>query len=204
MLLSDLQINTMFQLPALPFEKDALAPAMSAETIEYHYGKHHKAYVDNLNNLVPGTPYEAKTLEEIITTVEPGPIFNNAAQAWNHVLFRNCLRAPRENNIPTGALLDTINQTFGSFDQFVELFTTAGMKVFGSGWVWLAKDAEGTLQIVATANGDNPLTKGWQPILGVDVREHSYYIDYRNARAAYMTAILSLINWDYVAEQFAK
>ncbi|MGL5799823.1 MAG: Fe-Mn family superoxide dismutase, partial [Plesiomonas sp.] len=167
-----------FELPALPYAKNALEPHLSAETLEFHYGKHHNTYVVNLNNLVPGTEFEGKSLEEIVKT-SSGPIFNNAAQVWNHTFYWNCL-APQAGGEPTGALADAINSTFGSFDAFKAQFNDAAVKNFGSGWTWLVKKADGTLAIVSTSNAGCPLTEGHTPLLTVDVWEHAYYIDYRN------------------------
>lgn len=194
----------MFELPQLPFEKTALLPIINEETLEYHYGKHHKAYVDKLNTLVPGTAFEGKSLEEIVTTAEPGAIFNNAAQVWNHTFYWNCLRAPREENQPSGALLEAIHQTFGSFESFLEQLTTAAVNNFGSGWTWLVKNAEGKLEILNTSNAGTPLTQGLKPLLTIDVWEHAYYIQHRNARPVYVQSLFSLINWDFVEENFGS
>ncbi len=168
-------------LPQLPYAADALAPKMSKETIEYHYGKHHQAYVNNLNNLIPGTPYENMPLEEIIVKAESGPIYNNAAQVWNHTFFFFTL-SPTPKSMPSGKLAEAINRDFGSFDAFKEQFTKAAAGLFGSGWTWLAADDNGKLSIVSESNAGNPLRKGLHPLLTVDVWEHAYYIDYRNVR----------------------
>ena len=186
-----------FELPALPYAMDALAPHISAETLEYHYGKHHKAYVDNLNKLVAGTEFEGKSLEDIIRSASGG-IFNNAAQVWNHSFYWNCL-SPNGGGEPSGALADAIGKACGSFAEFKEKFSTSAVKTFGSGWAWLVKKADGSLAIVSTSNAGNPLTDGDQPLLTCDVWEHAYYIDYRNARPKYVEAFWNLVNWDFVA-----
>ena len=184
------------KLPELPYAKDALAPNISAETIEYHYGKHHKAYVDNLNKLIPGTEFENVPLEDIIKKATGG-VFNNAAQVWNHTFYWNCL-SPKGSGAPTGALAEVIDKAFGSFDKFKEQFANAGMTKFGSGWAWLVKKADGSLAIEATSNADNPMKEGKKPLLTCDVWEHAYYIDYRNARAKYIEAFWNIVNWDFV------
>lgn len=185
-----------FELPALPYAKNALAPHMSEETLEFHYGKHHNAYVTNLNNLVPGTEFEGKTLEEIVKT-SSGGIFNNAAQVWNHTFFWNSL-SPNGGGEPTGAIADAINKAFGSFEAFKEAFTKSAATNFGSGWTWLVKQADGALAIVNTSNAGSPITEaGVTPILTVDVWEHAYYIDYRNARPNYLNAYWALVNWEF-------
>ena len=198
-------INTLLLmvhvLPQLPYAADALAPKMSKETIEYHYGKHHQAYVNNLNNLIPGTPYENMPLEEIIVKAESGPIYNNAAQVWNHTFFFFTL-SPTPKSMPSGKLAEAINRDFGSFDAFKEQFTKAAAGLFGSGWTWLAADDNGKLSIVSESNAGNPLRKGLHPLLTVDVWEHAYYIDYRNVRPKYVEAFWNLVNWKFVAEQF--
>lgn len=190
-----------FELPALPYAKNALEPHLSAETLEYHYGKHHNTYVVNLNNLVPGTEFEGKSLEDIVKT-SSGPIFNNAAQVWNHTFYWNCL-APQAGGEPTGALADAINQAFGSFDAFKTQFNDAAVKNFGSGWTWLVKKADGSLAIVNTSNAGCPLTEGLTPLLTVDVWEHAYYIDYRNVRPNYLNGFWALVNWNFVAKNLA-
>ncbi|KAB7678845.1 superoxide dismutase [Fe] [Plesiomonas shigelloides] len=190
-----------FELPALPYAKNALEPHLSAETLEYHYGKHHNTYVVNLNNLVPGTEFEGKSLEDIVKT-SSGPIFNNAAQVWNHTFYWNCL-APQAGGEPTGVLADAINQAFGSFDAFKIQFNDAAVKNFGSGWTWLVKKADGSLAIVNTSNAGCPLTEGHTPLLTVDVWEHAYYIDYRNVRPNYLNGFWALVNWNFVAKNLA-
>ena len=191
-----------FELPALPYEKNALAPHISQETLEYHYGKHHNTYVVNLNNLIPGTEFENKTLEEIIKT-SSGGIFNNAAQVWNHTFYWHSL-SPNGGGEPTGALADAINAAFGSFEKFKEDFTKSAVTNFGSGWTWLVKKADGTLAIQNTSNAGCPITDGVTPVLTVDVWEHAYYIDFRNLRPKYIATFLeSLVNWDYANAKYA-
>ena len=190
----------MHTLPPLPYAKDALSPTISAETLEYHYGKHHQAYVDNLNKLVPGTEFETLPLEEIVRKAQPGAIFNNAAQVWNHSFYWNCLK-PKGGGEPTGALAAAIVKGFGNFAAFKQQFSQAAATQFGSGWAWLVKKKDGTLAIVQTGNAGNPMTSGDTPVLTCDVWEHAYYIDYRNARPKYVEAFWSLVNWDFVASK---
>ncbi len=189
------------ELPALPYAMDALAPHISKETLEFHYGKHHQTYVTNLNNLIPGTEFENKSLEDIIAK-SSGGVFNNAAQIWNHTFYWNSL-SPDGGGEPTGALADAINSSFGSFDAFKEKFTATCVTTFGSGWGWLVKNADGSLALVSTSNAGTPLTSGQTPLLTCDVWEHAYYIDYRNARPAYLGAFWKLVNWDFAAANFA-
>ncbi|MEE4245729.1 MAG: superoxide dismutase [Fe] [Kangiellaceae bacterium] len=184
-----------FELPALPYAKDALAPTISEETIEYHYGKHHNTYVVNLNNLVAGTEFESASLEDIIMK-SSGGMFNNAAQVWNHTFYWNCL-SPNGGGEPTGAIADAINRAFGSFEEFKTQFSQSAATNFGSGWTWLVKNKEGALEIVNTSNAGCPLTDGVTPLLTCDVWEHAYYIDYRNARPKYLEAFWTLVNWDF-------
>jgi len=190
------------ELPALPYAQDALAPVISAETLDYHYGKHHNAYVTNLNNLVPGTEFESASLEEIIMKATGG-VFNNAAQVWNHTFYWNCL-SPNGGGAPAGDLAAAIDSAFGSFDNFKAEFTKAATTNFGSGWTWLVKNADGSLAIASTSNAGTPMTAGQTALLTVDVWEHAYYVDYRNARPKYLEEIWKIFNWDFVAEQFAK
>ncbi len=185
-----------FKLPELPYASDALEPHISAETVDYHYGKHHRAYVDNLNRLIPGTKFESMVLEEIIRRASGG-IFNNAAQIWNHTFYWNCL-LPKGGSEPTGELANVITEQFGSFAQFKEKFTNAAVTLFGSGWVWLVKNSDGSLSIEATSNAGDPLKEGKTALLTCDVWEHAYYIDYRNARAKYVGEFWNLVNWDFV------
>jgi Fe-Mn family superoxide dismutase len=189
-----------FELPALPYEMDALAPHISKETLEYHYGKHHQAYVNNLNKLVPGTEYEGKSLEEIIKSADGG-IFNNAAQVWNHTFYWNCL-SPNGGGEPADELAAAMDSAFDSFDAFQEKFTTTAMTTFGSGWAWLVKDKHGKLDIVSTSNAGNPLTDGHTPLMTCDVWEHAYYIDTRNDRGAYLKNFWELVNWDHIMENY--
>ncbi len=192
-----------FELPALPYAKDALAPHISAETLEYHYGKHHKTYVDKLNGLIPGTEYEGKSLEDIIKT-SSGGVFNNAAQVWNHTFYWNCL-SPNGGGEATGAVAEAINKAFGSFDKFKEEFTNSAINNFGSAWTWLVKKADGSVAIVNTSNAQTPLTDASvKAILTVDVWEHAYYIDYRNSRPNYLNAFWSLVNWEFVNAKYAE
>ncbi len=188
------------KLPELPYAKDSLTPVISAETLEYHYGKHHKTYVDNLNKLIPGTEFENLSLEDIIKKASGG-VFNNAAQIWNHTFYWNCL-SPKGGGIPAGDLGKTITKTFGSFDQFKEQFTVAAVTLFGSGWTWLVKNPDGSLTIEATSNAGNPLKDGKKALLTCDVWEHAYYIDYRNARAKYVESFWKLVNWKFVEQNF--
>jgi Fe-Mn family superoxide dismutase len=192
-----------YQLPPLPYAKNALAPILSEETLEYHYGKHHQAYVTNLNNLIPGTPFEGKPLEEIIRTAGPGGIFNNAAQVWNHTFYWHCL-APNASGKPNHVLTEVIAKNFGSFEQFKEAFSKCAVATFGSGWAWLVKNADGTLAIESTSNAGTPLTEGKKALLTCDVWEHAYYIDYRNARPKYVDAFWDIVNWDFVAKNFSE
>jgi len=190
-----------FQLPSLPYEQNALEPHISAETLEYHYGKHHKTYVDKLNGLIEGTAHESASLEDIIKSSDGG-LFNNAAQVWNHTFYWNCL-APNAGGEPTGALAEAINAAFGSFAEFKEQFTASAINNFGSGWTWLVQKADGSVALHNTSNAGCPVTDDVTPLLTVDVWEHAYYIDYRNARPKYMEAFWSLVNWDFVASNMA-
>lgn len=185
------------RVPDLPYANNALVPHISAETIEYHYGKHHRAYVDNLNRLIQGTEFAEMSLEEIVSKASAG-IFNNAAQVWNHTFYWNCL-SPKGGGEPSGKLADAITRNFGSFAQFKEKFTNAAVTLFGSGWAWLVKNADGSLAIEALGNAGNPLKEGKKALLTCDVWEHAYYIDYRNARAKYVEAFWKLVNWQFVA-----
>ncbi len=190
-----------YELPPLPFADDALEPTISAETISYHYGKHHQTYVTNLNNLVPGTEFEGLPLEDIIMKASGG-IFNNAAQVWNHTFYWNCL-TPNASGVVSGDLAAAIDATFGSFDEFKAKFSTSAATNFGSGWTWLVKNADGSIEIVNTSNAGSPLTSGQTPLLTCDVWEHAYYIDFRNARPKYVEAFWGLVNWDFVEANYA-
>ena len=183
-------------LPALPYSNDALAPHISAETLEFHYGKHHQTSVTTLNGLIEGTPHADKSLEEIVKNSDGG-MFNNAAQVWNHTFYWNSL-SPNGGGEPTGAIADAITKQWGSFDKFKEEFTACAVNTFGSGWAWLCKKSDGSLACVSTSNAATPLTDdSMTPLLTCDVWEHAYYIDYRNARPNYMGAWWSLVNWDF-------
>ncbi|WP_395703989.1 superoxide dismutase [Aquabacterium sp.] len=191
-----------FSLPALPYAPDALAPNMSKETFEYHYGKHHQAYVTNLNNLVPGTEFAGLSLEDIVRK-SSGPIFNNAAQVWNHTFFWSCMK-PAGGGEPKGALAAAINAKWGSYAAFKEAFTKSAVGNFGSGWTWLVKKADGSVDIVNTSNAGTPLTTADKPLLTIDVWEHAYYVDYRNARPKFVETFLNaLVNWDFAEANFA-
>ncbi|HEY3355172.1 MAG TPA: Fe-Mn family superoxide dismutase [Polyangia bacterium] len=190
-------------LPPLPFAKDALAPHMSAETFEYHYGKHHQAYVTNLNNLIKGTDLAELRLEDVVKKAKPGPVFNNAAQVWNHSFFWQCLK-PNGGGLPTGALADAINKKWGSFDEFKKAFTASAVGNFGSGWTWLVKKADGSVDLLNTSNAGCPLTTGDRALLTIDVWEHAYYIDHRNQRPKFVETVLNhLVNWDFAQRNFA-
>ena len=185
------------ELPPLPYERNALEPHISAETLEYHYGKHHKTYVDNLNKMIEGTEFADMPLVEIIRKSQGG-MFNNAAQVWNHTFYWNCL-SPNGGGEPTGKLLEGINKAFGDFAKFKEQFSEVAIKTFGSGWGWLVQRPDGALALVSTANANNPLTSDDTALLTCDVWEHAYYIDYRNARPKYVESFWNLVNWEFVA-----
>lgn len=189
--------NGQFELIQLPYAPDALQPAISAETIAFHHGKHLQTYVNNLNALLSGSPFEGLSLEEIVKTSEGG-VFNNAGQILNHNLYFTQFAAPKENNAPTGRIADAINAQFGSFEAFKEEFEKKGATLFGSGWVWLSADAEGKLVITQEPNAANPLTKGLNPLLTFDVWEHAYYLDYQNRRPAHLAALWQIVNWEEV------
>lgn len=195
-----------YKLPELPYEYTALAPHVSKETLEFHHDKHHAAYVNKYNAAVEGTEWDDKPIEDVIKAIAGDAsktgVFNNAAQAWNHTFYWNCM-SPNGGGTPTGALADKINADFGSFDKFVEEFKQAGATQFGSGWAWLVLD-NGTLKVTKSLNADNPLTKGQVPLLTMDVWEHAYYLDYQNKRPDYIdTYISKLVNWDFVAKNLA-
>jgi Fe-Mn family superoxide dismutase len=189
------------KLPDLPYAKNALEPYISAETLEFHYGKHHQTYVTNLNNLIKGTEFENLSLEDIIKK-SSGGIFNNAAQVWNHTFYWNGFK-PNGGGAPTGALADAINAKWGSFDEFKKAFAQCAITTFGSGWAWLVKKPDGSLDLASTSNAATPLTTENKPLLTCDVWEHAYYIDYRNARAGYVEKYWEIVNWDFVAANFA-
>ena len=184
------------ELPPLPYPVHALEPHLSSETLEYHHDKHHRTYVDKLNQLVTGSPFETASLEEIVRKASGG-IFNNGAQAWNHGFYWQCL-SPDGGGSPSGAVAKIIERSFGGFEQFRDKFSEAAVSLFGSGWTWLARSADGSLEIVNCADADNPLRSGKTPLLACDVWEHAYYIDYRNARMDYVEAFWNVVNWDFV------
>jgi Fe-Mn family superoxide dismutase len=188
-------------LPPLPFPMDGLEPHISSETLEYHYGKHHRGYVDTLNKLIKGTEFENATLEDIVRK-SSGPVFNNAAQVWNHTFYWNCMR-PRGGGDPSGTLANAINAKWGSLDKFKEEFSKACVSNFGSGWTWLVAKKDGSLDIVNTSKADNPLTGDDKPLLTCDVWEHAYYIDYRNARPKYVENFWNVVNWEAVGQRLA-
>ena len=187
------------ELPPLPYARNALAPHISAETLDFHYGKHHQAYVDNLNKMIPGTEFADATLEAIVKKAQGG-MFNNAAQVWNHTFYWNSL-SPNGGGEPKGKLADAIVKAFGSFAAFKEEFTKVALGTFGSGWAWLVQRADGTLAIVSTSNAATPITGTDKPLLTCDVWEHAYYVDYRNARAKYVDAFWNLVNWDWAMKR---
>ena len=189
------------KLPSLPYALDALQPHMSKETLEFHYGKHHQAYVTNLNNLIKGTEFENASLEEIIRK-SSGGVFNNSAQVWNHSFFWNCL-SPQGGGSPSGALAEAISKKWGSFEAFKEAFVKSAVGNFGSGWTWLVKKTDGSVDIVNTSNAATPLTGSDKPLLTLDVWEHAYYIDYRNRRPDFAAAFWNLANWEFAAKNFA-
>ena len=186
------------KLPDLPYSLDALAPHISKETLEYHYGKHHQSYVTNLNNLIKGTEFESMGLEDIVKKATGG-VFNNAAQVWNHTFYWNSM-APKAGGEPSGPVADAIKKRWGGFAQFKEAFNKSATGNFGSGWTWLVKKADGSLDIVNTSNAGTPLTTGDKAVLTCDVWEHAYYIDYRNKRPDYLGGWWSLVNWDFAAK----
>lgn len=192
-----------FELPALPYAKSALAPHISEETLEYHYGKHHKTYVDKLNAAIEGTEHEGKSLEDIIKT-SSGGLFNNSAQVWNHTFYWNCL-SPNGGGEPSGKIGDAIKKSFGSFDKFKEEFTNSAIGNFASGWTWLVKKSDGSVAIVNTDDAETTLTdESVTTLLTVDVWEHAYYIDYRNARPKYLEAFWALVNWEFANENYGN
>jgi Fe-Mn family superoxide dismutase len=190
------------ELPPLPYEKNALEPNISAETLEFHHGKHHQAYVTNLNNLIKGTEFESAALEDIIKK-SSGGVFNNAAQIWNHTFYWHSMRSPKKDNAPAGKLADAITKAFGSFDKFKEEFSKSAVGNFGSGWTWLVQRPDGSLGIVNTSNAATPITGSDKPLFTIDVWEHAYYIDYRNARPKYVESFWDLVNWDFAAKNLA-
>ena len=187
-----------YSMPTLPYSKDALAPVISQETIDYHYGKHLQTYVNNLNALVSGTPFEGKTVEEIVVTAPDGAIFNNAGQVLNHTLYFLQFTPQPEKNQPEGKLAEAIQRDFGNFENFKDEMTKAATSLFGSGWAWLAMDKDGKLLIVKEPNGSNPLRQGLKPLLGFDVWEHAYYLDYQNRRTDHLANLWKIIDWEVV------
>lgn len=192
-----------FELPALPYAKDALEPHISAETLDFHHGKHHNTYVTKLNGLLPGSNFEEKTLEDIIKTAPAGGVFNNAAQIWNHTFYWHSL-SPNGGGAPTGAIADAINSKWGSFEKFKEVFNDKAVNNFGSSWTWLVKNADGSLDIVNTSNAGTPMTENQTAILTVDLWEHAYYIDYRNLRPDYLKGFWALVNWEFANANLAS
>ena len=189
------------EMPKLPYANNALEPVISQQTIEFHYGKHLQAYVNNLNGLVPGTEFEGKNLGEIVATAPDGPIFNNAGQVLNHTLYFLQFTPNPSSKEPTGKLAEAINRDFGSFDEMKKQLNAASVGLFGSGWAWLSIDKEGKLHITKEANGSNPLRNGLRPLLGIDVWEHAYYLDYQNRRADHVNAIWEIIDWDAIEKR---
>jgi Fe-Mn family superoxide dismutase len=190
----------IYTLPKLPYAPDELAPAISRETIDFHYGKHERTYIDNLNKLIKGTEFEDMELEDIIRQAD-GPLFNNASQAWNHILYFFSF-SPDGGGEPSGELAEAINRDFGSFENFKNQFQQAGVALFGSGWVWLSRDNDGKLYISTESNAGNPLRQGRTPILAFDVWEHAYYLDYQNRRADALSSLWDIVDWDMVASRY--
>ena len=201
MLLTKLLLIMSIQMPQLPYAPKALEPVISEQTINFHYGKHLQNYVNTLNNLIQGTEFENKSVEEIVKTAPDGPIFNNAGQTLNHDLYFNQFMSPVLDNVPQGKIAEAINRSFGSFDEFKKQFTQAATTLFGSGWAWLSQDASGKLVITKEANGGNPLRSGLNPLMGIDVWEHAYYLDYQNRRADHLSAVWQIINWKEVEKR---
>lgn len=190
-----------FVLPELPYPADALAPVIGEETVKLHHGKHLKGYIDNLNRLVAGTPLEGQDLRTVVVRSSEGPLFNNAAQALNHILYFNSF-SPEGQRTPAGPLLKAIEEQWGSFENFKRAFSEAGTSLFGSGWVWLVRDGDGRLSIVSESNAGNPVTWGLTPLLGIDVWEHAYYLDYQNRRGDHLDRVWDIIDWDRVARRY--
>ena len=190
-----------YPMPTLPYAKDALAPVISQETIDYHYGKHLQTYVNNLNALVPGTPYEGKSVEEIVETAPDGAVFNNAGQVLNHTLYFLQFTPRQDQEAPSGKLALAITRDFGNFENFKDEMTKAATSLFGSGWTWLAQDKDGKLHIVNLPNGSNPLRQGMTPLLGFDVWEHAYYLDYQNRRTDHLNKLWDIIDWQTIEKR---
>lgn len=202
LLISLMMMTMSYEMPKLPYATNALEPVISQQTIELHYGKHLQAYVNNLNNLVPGTEFEGKSVEEIVKTAPDGAIFNNAGQVLNHDLYFSQFAGKPSKSEPTGKLGEAIARDFGSFENFKKEFTAAAVGLFGSGWAWLSVCKDGKLHITKETNGANPLRNGLKPLLGFDVWEHSYYLDYQNRRADHINALWSIIDWEVVEKRF--
>lgn len=190
------------ELPPLPYAADALEPHISAETLEYHHGRHHRKYVDKLNELIQGTGFEESSLDDIVSRAGDGALYDNAAQVWNHTFYWHCM-SPDGGGEPQGPLAEAINASFGSYEGFQQEFEEAAKGLFGSGWVWLVKTTSETLAIQATKDAENPIRHGRVVLMTCDLWEHAFYIDYRNDKGAYMSAFWSVINWDFVAERFS-
>lgn len=191
------------ELPNLPYAMDALAPHISPSTLEYHYGKHHRAYVTNLNKLIADSSFDDESLDDIVYNTQDYAIFNNAAQVWNHTFYWNCL-SPTGGGEPKAKLLSALEKDFGSVESFKEQFTQKALTLFGSGWAWLVKDKQGNLRITQEGNAGTPITKDLTPLLTCDVWEHAYYLDYKNARPKYLDAFWELVNWNYAEEQLVR
>jgi Fe-Mn family superoxide dismutase len=202
LLMSLIFMTMTYNMPTLPYATNALEPVISQQTIEFHYGKHLQAYVNNLNSLVPGTEFEGKSVEEIVNTAPDGAVFNNAGQVLNHELYFTQFAPKPAHSEPVGKLAEAIVKDFGSFDNFKKEFTAASVGLFGSGWAWLSVDKSGKLVITKEANGSNPVRAGLKPLLGFDVWEHSYYLDYQNRRADHINALWSIVDWDVVGSRF--
>lgn len=202
LLMSLIFMTMTYNMPTLPYATNALEPVISQQTIEFHYGKHLQAYVNNLNSLVPGTEFEGKSVEEIVKTAPDGAVFNNAGQVLNHELYFTQFAPKPAHSEPVGKLAEAIVKDFGSFDNFKNEFTAASVGLFGSGWAWLSVDKSGKLVITKEANGSNPVRAGLKPLLGFDVWEHSYYLDYQNRRADHINALWSIVDWDVVGSRF--
>ena len=201
LLTSIISLIMTYNMPMLPYPKNALAPAISEETIDYHYGKHLQTYVNNLNALVQGTPFEGKTVEEIVSVAPDGALFNNAGQVLNHTLYFLQFTPKQTQKEPSGKLAEAIERDYGNFNNFKKEMNAASASLFGSGWVWLAMDSKGTLHIIKEANGGNPLRKGMKPLLGFDVWEHAYYLDYQNRRADHIAQLWDIIDWPAIEKR---
>ena len=198
LLTSIISVIMTYPMPTLPYAKDALSPVISQETVDYHYGKHLQTYVNNLNSLVPGTPFEGKTVEEIVSTAPDGAIFNNAGQVLNHTLYFLQFTPSPQQEVPSGELAKAIERDFGNFENFKNQMTEAATTLFGSGWAWLALDKDGKLVIIKEPNGSNPIRQGMKPLLGFDVWEHAYYLDYQNRRSEHLSNLWKIIDWEVV------